>query len=178
MKTMVVYKLFEKDTENNLYPLFIDKNNAYPMGEWIKAENIKYHPGFASRPGLHCGQLPAAPHLMSYGKNGEGYYKGRRKGWTRVWVECECNCTIDYNDEVSKLSKKCFTDRLPENGWYYFKEYGKTTWIITDSIKINRILNEDERQEILKNASYDEQEEWIPYRKAFEKRKGILGESA
>ena len=170
MLTKTAYKLFEMDTENNLYPLFIDKKTKYPIGQWIKAKNIKHHPQFASRPGIHLGLLPAAPHLMSYGPDGKGYYKGRCKGWKRVWVEVKYNCTIDYNDEVAKLSKKCFTDKLPENGWYAFKEYGKTTWIITDSIKINRIIDENERQEILKSAGYDEVQEWIPYKKAMEKR--------
>ena len=173
MKTQRAYKLFEMDTEGNLYPLFLDKNTVYPIGEWIKAE-IHYSDKFAARPGLHCGQLPAAPHLMSYGPNGEGYYKGRRKGWKRVWAEVECNVTIDYNDEVAQLKKKCFTNRIPENGWYFFKEYGKITWIITDMIKIIRVLSEDERQTILKNEGYDEAAEWIPYKNALEKRKRIV----
>lgn len=163
------WKLFEQDTEGNLYPLFLDKTTAYPIGEWINAE-IHYSKIFAPRPGLHLGLIPAAPWLMSYGPNGEGYYKGRRKGWHRVWVEVEYNSTIDYNNEVSKLKKKCFTDKIPENGWYFFKEYGKSTWIITDKIKILRVIDEQERQEILRGAGYNEQEEWIPYKKALEKR--------
>ena len=87
-----------------------------------------------------------------------------------MWVEVEYNCTVDYNEEVSKLKKKCFTDRLPDNGWYSFKEYGKTTWIITDKIKILRVLDENERQEILSKAGYDENKEWQPYKIALEKR--------
>ena len=170
MKTKIVYKLFEMDTEGNLYPLFLDKNTIYPIGEWINAE-VHYSDKFAHRPGLHCGIIPAAPWLMSYGENGEGYYKGRRKGWSRVWAEVECNMTVDYNDEVSKLKKKCFTDKIPENGWYFFKEYGKATWIITDKIKIIRVLSEDERQEILKSVGYDEEHMFLPYKTALERRK-------
>ena len=169
MKTKIVYKLFEADTEGNLYPLFLDKNTIYPIGEWINAE-IHYSDKFAHRPGLHCGIIPAAPWLMSYGPDGKGYYKGRRKGWKRVWAEVECNMTTDYNDEVSKLKKKCFTDKIPENGWYFFKEYGKATWIITDKIKIIRVLSEDERQMILKSVDYDEEQMFLPYKKALEKR--------
>ena len=173
MKTKIGYKLFEMDTYGNLYPLFLDKNTTYPVGEWINAE-IHYSDKFAPRPGLHCGVIPAAPWLMSYGENGDGYYKGRRKGWHRVWTEVEYNCTIDYNEEVSKLQKKCFTDKIPENGWYYFKEYGKATWIITDKIKIRKVLTESERQNILEDAEYNEQQEWIPYKNALEKRMGII----
>lgn len=172
MKTKIGWKLFEQDTVGNLYPLFLDKNTAYPIGEWIEAE-IHYSDKFAHRPGLHCGIIPSAPWLMSYGPNGKGYYKGRRKGWHRVWVEVEYNCTVDYNDEVSKLKKKCFDDKLPENGYYLFKEYGKATWIITDAIKILRVVTEEERQQILKDVGYNEDEAWIPYKNGFEKRQGI-----
>lgn len=173
MRIKRAWKLFEQDPMGNLYPLFLDKDTIYPVGEWIKA-GIHYGNKFAPRPGLHCGIIPSAPWLMSYGLNGEGYYKGRRKGWARVWVEVEFNCTIDYNDEVSKLKKKCFEDKIPENGWYFFKEYGKATWIITDRIKILRVIDEEERQEILKAVGYDEEKEWIPYKIGIEKRKGIV----
>ena len=110
---------------------------------------------------------------MSVDVLGNGYYKGRRKGWKRVWAYIEYNCTINYNDEVSKLKKKCFEDRIPENGWYYFKEYGKATWIITDKIKILRTITEEERQQILSDIGYDEVKEFIPYRNAILKRKKV-----
>lgn len=172
MKTKIGYKLFEQDTYGNLYPLFLDNNTVYPIGEWINAE-IRYSNKFAHRPGLHCGVIPSAPWLMSYGEDGNGYYKGRRKGWHRVWAEVEYNCTVDYNKEVSNLPKKCFEDKIPENGWYFFKEYGKATWIITDRIKIRKVLTEEERQEILSWIQYDEKEAWLPYKVALAKRKGI-----
>ena len=170
MRTNYGWKLFEQDTEGNLYPLFLDKNTVYPMNKWINAE-IHYSDKFANRPGIHCGIIPAAPWLMSVDTFGNGYYKGRRKGWKRVWAYVEYNCTIDYNDEVSKLKKKCFEDRVPENGWYYFKEYGKATWIITDKIKILNVITEEERQEILSSVGYDEVKEAIPYIEAILKRK-------
>ena len=164
------FKLFEMDTENNLYPLFIDKKTIYPIGEWIQAEN---HPtkGFASRPGIHVGQLCSAPWLMST----DGIYKSQRsKYWKRVWCEVEYNATIDYTDVVEKLQKKCFVDRIPENGFYKFRETGcNRIWIITDKIKITRIISEEERLQILKELNYDEQKEFEPYRRALEKRKKI-----
>ena len=164
------YKLFEMDVNGDLHPLFCDKYETYPIGEWIKAKEA-YTKSFAPSSGLHLGVIPAAPWLMSVRDDGTGYYKGRNKGWHRVWVEVEYNCTVDYNDEVQKLSKKCFTNKIPENGWYYFKEFGKATWIISDSIKILRVLTEDERQKILNDAGYNEKQEFIPYRDAILKRK-------
>ena len=172
MKTKIGYKLFEQDTYGNLYPLFLDNKTIYPIGEWIKAE-VHYSDKFAHRPGLHCGVIPSAPWLMSVDKFGNGYYKGRRKGWKRVWAYIEYNCTINYNDEVSRLKKKCFEDKIPDNGWYYFKEYGKATWIITDKIKILKTITEEERQNILKDAGYNEAQAFIPYRNAILKRKKV-----
>ena len=164
------YKLFEMDTKGNLYPLFIDKKTTYPIGEWIQAEN---HPtkGFAKRPGLHIGQICSAPWLMS----ADGTYKSQRgKQWKRVWCEVECNTTIDYTDVVAKLPKKSFVDHVPENGFYKFRETGcNRIWIITDKIKIARILTEEERQQILRQMNYDEVAAFEPYRIAFEKRKKI-----
>lgn len=164
------YKLFEMDTNNNLYPLFIDKKTIYPIGRWINAEN---HPtkGFARRPGIHAGEICSAPWLMS----ADGTYKSQRsKHWKRVWCEVECNTTVDYTPIVENLPKKCFTDKIPENGCYKFRETGcNRTWLITDKIKIIRILDETERQQILKEMNYDEMEAFAPYKKAFEKRMNI-----
>lgn len=170
MKTMKCYKLLEMDTEGRLFPLFIGKNNETKIGEWILAENIPT-PGYSKRPGWHTGLIPSCPWLMSVSNDLTGYYKGRRKNWKRVFVECECNVTIDYNNEVSKLPKKCFTDKLPDNGFYIFRESGRVnTWIITDRIKIVRILPDQERQRILNDIGYDEQKEFVPYRNAILKR--------
>ena len=167
MKTKRGFKLFEMDTENNLYPIFIDKKTSYPIGEWIYAEN---HPtkGFAKRPGLHVGEICSAPWLMS----ADGTYKSQRsKYWKRVWCEVEYNATIDYTDIVENMPKKCFVDNVPKNGFYKFKEAGcNRIWIITDKIKITKILDENERIEILNQMEYDEELAFEPYRISFEKR--------
>lgn len=170
METNFGWKLFDQDPDGRLYPLFLDKNTAYPLNTWIDAE-IHYGKNFAHRPGIHCGVIPAAPWLMSVDEYGNGYYKGRRKGWTRVWAYVEYNCTINYNNEVSKLKKKCFEDRIPVNGWYYFKECGKATWIITDKIKILHVITEENRQMVLDAAKYDEVKAAAPYIGGILKRK-------
>ena len=160
------YKLFEMDTENSLYPLFIDKNNPIPVGEWVHAKNIPTS-GFSVRPGFHLGEICDAPWL----RDANGNYKGRRKGWKRVWAKCEYVADNNYDDIVSGLPKKCFTDRLPENGYYKFKEAGcQRIWIVCDQIKVNKILTDEERREILATQGYDEDKAFEPYRRAFEKR--------
>lgn len=161
------YKLFEQDTEGNLFPLFIDKKTPMVIDRWLKA-GIFPTKGFSERPGFHIGEIPAAPWLMSY----EGYYKSQRsKYWKRVWAEVEYVADVDYTEEVLQLSKKCFQDKLPENGWYAFRETGvNRIWIIADQMRITKILTEAERQEILEKMNYDEQEAFEPYRKAMAKR--------
>lgn len=176
MKTKIGYKLFEQREDGKLFPLFISRNQETLMNVWIPAEIIMDHKGFAHRPGWHLGAtMPSAPWLMSL----DGTYKSQRgKRFKRVWCEVEYAADIDYTSEVEKLPKKCFTDRLPNGGFYKFRESGNRLWIIADRIKVNRIINEDERMKMLAAMNYDEQAAFEPYRRAMQKRQGILNESA
>ena len=171
METKIGYKLFEQREDGKLFPLFIGKTKETPMSKWVPAEIIDYHPSFASRPGWHLGsKMPSAPWLMS----ANGTYKSQRgKKFKRVWCEVEYAADIDYTDEVMQLPKKCFTDRLPDGGYYAFRESGDRLWIIADRIKIKRVLSEKERIQILEKLGYDESEAFEPYRKSFEKRKNV-----
>lgn len=164
------YKLFEMNAAGELFPLFIDKNTQVPVGQWIKAE---YHPteGFAARGGWHIGaDVPDAPWLKAYDGTDIGYYKPRWKSGKRVWCVVEYNANHDYNPEVAKLKKKCFVDKVPEDGYYFFREVGKGTWIITSDIKVVKILTDEERNDIIKASNYNEAEAFEKYKKALEKR--------
>ena len=162
------WKLFEMRDDGKLFPLFIGKTKETPMNEWVPADIIVHHPQFAHRPGWHIGaKLPIAPWLMS----ANGTYKSQRgKRFRRVWCEVEYVADVDYTEMVQSLPKKCLTDRLPDGGFYNFRESGDRLWIIADRIKIIRILEENERMEILNSVGYDEQEAFDPYRRALEKR--------
>lgn len=163
------YKLFERNKHTGkLYPLFIGKNQETPIGTCVKAEIIRDHKGFAHRPGWHIGTtVPSAPWLMS----ADGTYKSKRGKWfERVWCLVAYNDSIDYTNMVSRLPKKCFTDRLPDNGFYLFRESGNRVWVITDAIQVICIIPEGQRQHIMKMLNYDEQAEFEPYRQAMLKR--------
>ena len=168
MKILKGYKLFEMNSEGRLYPLFIDKKEETPMNEWVMAKIIEHHPQFSHRPGWHLGTLlPSAPWLLG----SDGTYKSQRgKKFKRVWCEVEYVADIDYTEEVLKLPRKCFTDRLPDGGFYNFRESGNRLWVIADRIKVTKVLSEEERQVILKDANYDEMEAFEPYRQAMAKR--------
>jgi len=167
MKIKTGYKLFEMRDDHKLFPLFIGKTKETPMNEWIIAEGIPTK-GFATRFGWHIGKdLPSAVHLMSH----DGTYRSQRgKRFRRVWAEVQYCADIDYTEEALKTKKKCFDNRLPDNGFYLFKENNNAVWIIADRIKVTRILSEEERQYILKEANYDETEAFEPYRQAMVKR--------
>lgn len=172
MKTKIGFKLFEQRDDGKLFPLFISKNEETPMNVWVPAEIIMDHKGFAHRPGWHIGAtMPSAPWLMSL----DGTYKSQRgKKFKRVWCEVEYVADIDYTSEVEKFPKKCFTDRLPNGGFYKFRESGDRLWIIADRIKVNRIIGEDERIKMLESMNYNEEAAFYPYLRAMQKRKGIL----
>ena len=162
------FKLFEMRNDGKLFPLFIGKNEETLMNEWVKAEIVEHHPGFAHRPGWHIGTgVPSAPWLMS----ADGTYQSQRgKKFTRVWCEVEYAADVDYTDEVMTLPKKCFTDRLPDGGFYNFRESGNRLWIIADRIRVTRILTEDERQQMMDAKNYDEAAAFQPYSEAMKKR--------
>lgn len=166
------WKLFEMNEEGRLFPLFINKKEETPMNEWVMAEIIDYHPSFAHRPGWHIGAgVPSATWLMS----ADGTYKSQRgKKFKRVWCEVEYVADIDYTSIVEKLPQKCFKDRLPDGGFYNFRESGNRLWIIADRIRVKRILSEEERQYILKEENYDETKAFEPYRQAMAKRMKIV----
>lgn len=165
------YKLFEQREDGKLFPLFIGKTKETLIGEWIPAEVVMEHRGFSHRPGWHIGAtMPSAPWLMS----ADSTYKSQRgKRFKRVWCEVQYIADVDYTDVVDQLPKKCFTDRLPDGGFYAFRESGDRLWIIADRIKVTKILSEAERNQILSEMDYDEAEAFEPYRKAFEKRKDV-----
>lgn len=170
MNTRVGYKLFEMNKDGKLFPLFIGKQTETPMGEWVRAEYVPTK-GFATRGGWHIGaDVPDAPWLKGYDGSEKGIYKSRFNKGKRVWCEVEYNATIDYNDSAKVLPQKCFSNTIPENGFYFFREAGKGVWVITSDIKIVRILSEDERQRIMTDKGYDEVAAYAKYKKAFEKR--------
>lgn len=75
MTLPTAYKLLRVRKDGTLGPLFINRKQVIPIGEWLQAE-AHYTPGYAFRPGWHCLAKKGAPHLSKKG---------------RVW----CRVTVD-----------------------------------------------------------------------------------
>ena len=71
---MKAWKLFRRRKDGSLGPLFINRRQRVPVGEWIEAEDHRTK-RYSHRPGWHAMMKPVAPHL--------------RQGGDRVWCKVE-----------------------------------------------------------------------------------------
>ena len=144
-KTQKAYKLFRTmKTKPGIYPLFIGKSKPTPVGEWIDAEFIPTK-GFSERPGWHVGVLPTAPHLMK--KDGT-----MQEG--RVWAEVEIPADVNWQDKADQEKTGDIRGEVPKGGHYRFKRPMKQggEWMIAGSLKVNRILSEEEADQIAREG--------------------------
>jgi hypothetical protein len=95
------YKLFRKDRNGNLHPLFINRRQIITPGVWLKAED---HPtnGYAHRPGWHATTKPEAPHLKEILQTGE----------KRVWVQVALRGVVEYARPESQGGTWLLADEL------------------------------------------------------------------
>ena len=152
------YKLF-KIKNGRLYPLYILANKEIPMNTWIEAEcgellengKVKSKLGqLCYRPGFHLADIPYAAHIGQKDENGNLLQKP-----DTVWCECEYSDEIDYQPMANENGKnewgrvipvKSYLKEIPKNGYYRYK----TTplmfedWIIAGEIKVNKILTNEE----------------------------------
>ena len=150
---MKTYKMF-KVRNGKLYPLYVEAKREMVIGVWLNAQvgekaddtHVKASGcggKLSLRPGFHSTEIPFTDWIGK--KDTDGNLIQRKD---TVWCECEV--------EGSQI---VVTDRyglrtMPD-GWYYFKTNTKQEkpWIISDRIKINKILSGKEVDEIcLKNG--------------------------
>lgn len=159
------YKLFstKPGRPGELFPLFVGANEAIPQGIWLDAiagkaaapsktgkPQVKSKLGpLAFRPGWHAGDLPLATHIGV--KDADGNVFARRAN--EVWAEVEVANDIDYQPQANASRTKDLRE-MPVDGSYRFKTNPNMTgsWIISGSMKINRVLSQKEVDKILKTA--------------------------
>lgn len=144
---MKTYKLFRMK-EGRLYPLFVETGREMKMGIWLEAcvgelvdpMHVKSKLGpLALRPGFHSTEVPFTDWI---GKR-QGGVLVQRQG--TVWCECEVDGQQEHPPE--RYGKRT----LPED-WYYFrtKPNQPFPWIISNRIKITRVLDHAEVEAVCK----------------------------
>jgi hypothetical protein len=121
------YKLFDQNPRTgNLHPLFVDKKNPVPLGEWLPAHDhtaLAQKAGLQPRPGWHAATKPSAPHLMS--RAGD-----MRPG--RVWAEVEMPAS--------------------QSRHYERPESQGGDWLLGGQMRVNRILEPHEHEGFQQHA--------------------------
>lgn len=175
-KTIKAWKLFSTKPGQlgKVFPLFVGATDALPKGVWLDAQEgpeavptktgrrkVKSKLGnLAFRPGWHAGDVPLATHIGV--KDADGNITARRAN--EVWAEVEVAADRDYQPEadangrtVKGQASPALADikHMPKDGFYRYKTNPNMTgnWIISGSMKINRILTEDEVNSILKEKN-------------------------
>lgn len=150
------FKLF-RIKNGVLYPLYVDANEAIPIGVWLKAKagelaedgkHVKSKLGdLAYRPGWHLNDdAPHVEHIYSCGKDGKKYMK---KGTVWAEVEYRGENLQELADSMGKQPRdKCL--RYVPNGYYHYKTSAQMrgSWVICGEMKVNRILSDEEVREL------------------------------
>lgn len=131
--------------------MFVYANEEMPMNVWLDAKvgiladetHVKSRLGaLALRPGFHSCEVPFTDWIGKRGADGKLYQRP-----DTVWCECE------VEGEKIEVSDKRGLRTIPD-GWYYFKTRAKQPfpWVISNRIKINRVLSQQEVNKLCLNS--------------------------
>ncbi len=175
---MIGYKLFrvKKNRPGELFPLYVLADEPVPMGVWIDAAEgprtkegkVKSKIGpLAFRPGWHLSDIPLAIHI---GIKEDGQIKYMHDD--EVWCECVYTDVIDYQKEADANgwqggkfdARKAMLTKVPEQGFNRYKTSPRMLgkWIITGSIRVLRVLSDEEVEKICKGIGYQALPRKIP----------------
>ena len=177
-KTVTAYKLFQvkkgAQHQGKIYPLYVDANSPVEMGKWINASSgergkspnkVKSKIGdLAYRPGWHSGDLPIAHHIGGKSHGDRSLPPDTREPH-HVWAEVEVPADVDWQSVANSNARKdkngkiiastaAVTDQIPFGGHYRYKTNPNMTgnWLISGSMKVNRLLGDDEVEAINSRA--------------------------
>lgn len=146
---MKTYKLF-RIKNNKLYPLYVEAKREIPIGTWQRAQcgekvddtHVKASGcggKLSLRPGFHSCEVPWTDWIGQLMEDGT-----LAQRTNTVWCECEVK-----GDQIECTERSGFRE-IQKNKWYYFRTNSKQIdpWIISDWMKVNRILTHEEVEEI------------------------------
>lgn len=169
------YKLMEQHPDGTLHALFAGTDKAFELGVWNWAEGFSAEESpmvsamnLFPRYGWHMGTgAPSTHHLMGVGDtyNPTMQYPSKKEaghpnGSKRVWCRVAYDATNDYNDVADNSGTNGIRGLIPFGGYYAFQEGNLSYWILSSALKFDKILTEDERAQILKEAGVNEEENW------------------
>ena len=158
--TNIGYKLL-RQKNGRLYPLYVFASEETPTLTWLDAKDgpralsgkVQSKLGeLAFRPGWHITDIPYVEHIYSV-HGAKRYLKD-----DCVWCEVEYSTEVDYSNEARDAGWKnqrwsavrAYLNHVPVNGFYRYKTspqmFGE--WIIAGSMKILRVLNDEEVEAI------------------------------
>lgn len=173
MKTAYGYKLFNKDKEGHLHPLYVNSNQIIPVNQWLAAEcgemtpdgKVKSKLGkLAYRGGWHLNEeAPYVTHIYGkkYHENGAEIEPNTGRKFDRiqkpntVWCLVEYETTVDCQPEAEKngynkngkfIPKNAQLEMVDLHGYYRYKTNPNMfgTWIIAGNMRIIRELSYSE----------------------------------
>lgn len=119
----------------------------------------------AYRPGWHLGEIPYALQFNRKDENGEKTLFPK----DFVWAEVEYAADVDYQQEANEAGinkngnyehAKAGLKHLPTNGYYRYRTNPNPEtdpWIITGAMKVNRVLTNEEVDDIVRAAGREPQ---------------------
>lgn len=186
-KTGIGYKVFYQKEGKLYPPMVANPNGAdTPVGVWLDADAApvagssktgrpqvkqggKGTQGgsgmLAYRPGWHLGEIPYALQFNRKDENGERTLFPK----DFVWAEVEYAMDNNYQEEAEAEGMTengkfrhsyAGLKRVPEDGYYTYRTNPNPEtdpWIITGSMKVNRILDKSEVDELVRNAGREPQ---------------------
>ena len=145
---MKTYKLF-RTKNGKLYPLYVEADREMEVGKWLEAgtgqkvddTHVKARGcggKLSLRPGFHSTEIPFTDWIGE--KQADGSLAQRKD---TVW--CECEVEGNQLEVTSRYGSRELLD-----GWYFFRTNSKQKdpWIISNKLKINRILSNEEVADI------------------------------
>ena len=168
---MIGYKLFrvKRSAPGQLFPLYVLADQPVPIGVWLPAqegprkENGKVHSrigDLAFRPGWHLSDIPLAIHI---GIKEDGVIRYMHDD--EVWCECEYSDAVDYQPVANEQGMRdgvfyprdAMLSTIPVDGFYRYKTNPQMLgeWIIAGSMKVLRVLTDDEVAAICRVSGYD-----------------------
>ena len=155
---MRTYKLF-RIKNGKLYPLYVNAKEETPVGEWIKSKpgeriddtHVKASGAGGSlrlRSGWHSTDVPFTDWI---GERQEDGTLAQRKD--TVWCECEIR-----GNEIESKTRNGY-EIIPDDSYYFFRTNSKqiNPWVISDWIKIVKILSNEEVAEICRSKGIEPQ---------------------